>query len=263
MPAKSSKQANAAKSAGAVKAGKFPKKKAGKAVKAMAKMPMSRLKHFMKMKESMSLEQKRRLLVGLKKLREQQFGGNQGGTTDIANADNLVAEDDFTSQSRNVVAKTFETQGDYDSYVNQHRGIEMTSKEQQSILGYKPAKPTQQDKFFVKYESTDDFGNNDTTVIKKLKEGNQFTWTAFAKHESTEDEGKPEGSNDEPSPDNEKGSDKGGPDLGDLGLKEQDEMGQSDDVTVNDPIRITKTITFTNDSEGSDILSDFLIKLDL
>ena len=223
----------------------------------------------------MSEEQKRRLLVGLRKLKEQT--GNIGGTTDIPADGNLtVAENEFTSgdhqPSAKVIAKTFDTQADYDSYVNQRRGIEMTPKELQSVSVMaeatipqsaqqplptpKPAapqapprpqspapqqnpqpeedttsddkirvqksntfvddtqgadilanflselelsqeKPTHGDKFFLRYELTDDFGNNTTTVIKKLKEGNQFCWTAFSKYESAEEEGNPGSQADE------------------------------------------------------------------
>lgn len=184
-------------------------------------------------KTKMSEEQKRKLIVGLRTLKEE-VTGNIGGETDIANPDNFVSEDEVTME-RNAIAKTFDTEADFDTYVNQHRGIEMTPKEQQAIIGYKNAKATQQDKFFVKYENTDSFGTNDTTVVKKLKEGNQFCWTAFSKHESAEEEGKPEGGEDQ----------ENGP------------------VTVNDKIRITKTITFTSDVEGANILGDFLRKLDI
>lgn len=217
------------------------------------------------MKECMTLEQKKRLLIALRSLKEE-YTGNVGGETDIANADNLVAEDEFTSAvkpDRNVVAKTFDTEGDFDSYVNQRRGIEITSKEQQAILGYAKTKPTQRDRFFIRYETTDDFGNNDTTVIKKLREGNQFCWTAFTKHETAEEEGKPEGSEKEIP---EKGEEeipkeKGNESPKDLELKEQ--LPTNDEFTVNDPIRITKTSTFVDDTQGADILSDFLKKLDI
>ena len=201
-------------------------------------MPIN-LENIKKFKKSMSLEQKRRLLKSLKTVKEE-YTGNIGGETDIANSDNLqVNEDEFTAAdkpSRNVVAKKFDTQGDFDSYVNQRRGIEMTEKEQQAILtedtqpeqnditvndpiritksitfiedtdgadvladliealSLQKSKPTQQDKFFIKYEVSDDLGNNTTTVIKKLKEGNQFCWTAFSKYQSAGEEGKPEGS---------------------------------------------------------------------
>ena len=226
------------------------------------------------LKESLTDEQKRKLLVGLRKLKEQT--GNIGGTTDIPADGNLtVAENEFTSgdnqPSAKVIAKTFDTQADYDSYVNQRRGIEMTPKELQTVsvmaeaaipqqpqqmqqpqprpqpqqspkqnpqpqsekpeepedttaddkirvqksntfmddtqgadilanflseLELHQEKPTAGDKFFLRFELTDDFGNNTTTVIKKLKEGNQFCWTAFSKYESAEEEGNP-GSKDE------------------------------------------------------------------
>lgn len=217
------------------------------------------------MKECMTLEQKKRLLIALRSLKEE-YTGNVGGETDIANADNLVAEDEFTAAvkpERNVVAKTFDTEGDFDSYVNQRRGIEITPKEQQAILSYTKTKPTQNDRFFIRYETTDDFGNNDTTVIKKLREGNQFCWTAFSKHETAEEEGKPEGSEKEvpEKGEEEPSKEKGEKTPEDLKLKEQ--LPVNNELTVNDPIRITKTITFVDDTQGADTLSDFLKKLDI
>lgn len=211
------------------------------------------IKRIRALKEQMSEEQKRKLLIGLRKFKEE-YTGNVGGETDIANADNLQTnENEFTSgdarPTPKVVAKTFDTNADFDSYVNQRRGIEMTPKERQATiaelvenpptqatppaaaepseddettvddkiriqksttfvdetqgasiltqflaeLGLSNERPTAGDKFFMKYEVTDDFGNNTTTVVKKLKEGSQFCWTAFSKYESAEEEGQPEG----------------------------------------------------------------------
>lgn len=215
------------------------------------------VKRLKTLKPHMTEEQKRKLLIGLRRMREE-YTCNVGGETDIVNPDNFVAEDEFTgtgvtgasgNSEPNVVAKTFDTNADFDSYVNQRRGIEMTPKEMQAIGNYRDARPTQQDRFFVRFESTDDFGNNSTIVIKKLKEGAQFCWTAFSKHESAEDEGKPEGA--------EGGEEKEEkPDL-----KEQD-LSQ-DEMTVDDPIRITKSITFTDETQGADILSNFIASLDI
>jgi len=276
MPATSSKQANAAKLAGAVKAGKFPASKAGDAVKSMSKMPMDKLKHFMKVKESLSLEDKKKLLKALKLAKECKSCGCG------------VTEDIIDTTERNAIAKEFNVDGDFDAYINRHRGIEMTPKEQQAILGYRQ-KPTQSDKFLVKYEKTDDWGNNSTTVIKKLKEGNQFCWVAFAKNENDNVEEKPEAA-PEPSP-------KGGGD--EMPMQEAMPMpskpstpsGAKPTPTAKPtgkpapakaatpkpampatpveepepPIRIVKTITFTDDIKGADILSDLLNsgKLDL
>ena len=214
------------------------------------------IKRMRELKERMNETQKRKLLGGLRKFKEE-YTGNVGGETDIANADNLQTnENEFTSgddRSRpKVIAKTFDTNADFDSYVNQRRGIEMTPKEQQAMitelaenpsaqatpsnvaanepsqdddagttvddkiriqksttfmdetqgadilsnflaeLGLSNERPTGGDRFFMKYELTDDFGKNTTTVIKKLKEGGQFCWTAFSKYESAEEEGQPE-----------------------------------------------------------------------
>ena len=171
MPSSSEKQAYTAKMAGKLKRGEDVLKfHVTNAMKSMSKMPMDKLRHFMKIRESMTSEQKKKLLITLKKLQESYSNtGNVGGETDITNADNLMVSEEAPA-NKNVMAKTFDTEGDFDSYVNQNRGIEMTPKEQQAVLGYKTAKPTQQDKFFVKYEITDGFGHNSTTIIKKMKE---------------------------------------------------------------------------------------------
>lgn len=237
MPSNSPDQQFAAQQAMDIKTGKMSSSDATRGGKEMSQMSIKKLKHFLKLKEVMTIEHKKRFLNLLKKIKEE-YTGNVGGETDITNADNLqVNEDEFTSgvenKEREVVAKTFDTEGDYDSYVNQRRGIEMTPKEQQSIISYDKAKPTQRDRFFVKYENTDDFGKNKTVIVKKLKEGNQFVWTAFTKVESASEEGKPE-----------------------IGSNETE-------IIANDNIRIIKSITFRDEIEGSDILSDFLEKLEI
>lgn len=239
MPASTPLQAYTAKKAIDVKTGKASSSDVTSGAVNMSKMPMKTLKHFTKLKEHMTEGQKKRLLTVLKKLKEE-YTGNVGGETDIVDPDNPLVNEDGENAQHHVIAKTFDTKADFDSYVNQRRGIEMTPLEQQSIVNYKDAKPTQQDKFLVKYENTDSFGNNTTTVVKKLKEGNQYCWTAFQKHETAQAEGNPEGQE---------------------GHKEPEEMHEQDEVTVDDPIRITKTITFVDETDGSNILSDFLREL--
>jgi len=219
--------------------------------------PADKIKRFIKMKESLSEEGKHKLLKALRLYKEIQ-------------EPMWISEDGMDKPERKVIAKTFDTKADFDSYVNQRRGIEMTPKEQQSILNFTKVKPTQRDRFFVKFENTDTFGNNTTTVIKKLKEGSQFCWTAFSKHETAEEEGKPEGAEEPPMDKGDKG-DKGGDDTSDLekelGLKEAappaPEISGEDEITVDDPIRITKTITFTDDVEGANVLADFLQQLEI
>lgn len=191
------------------------------------------------LKKRMSEKQKRRLLIGLRKLKDD-YTGNVGGETDIAYADNFqVNEDEFTAKipkERKVVAKVFDTKADYDSYVNQRRGLEITVKEFESFTNYSSAKPVNADKYSVKYENTDQFSNNETTTIKKLKENGKFCWTAFTKTEPATAEKEPE----------QRAGDEGG-----------------SEMIVDDTVRISKTIPFIDEIEGANILSDFLIELDL
>jgi hypothetical protein len=144
-----------------------------------------------------------------------------------------ISEDTADATERNPVAKTFNTGGDFDTYVNQHRGIELTSIEQRPLIGESltedesmdsqpdtvqsddkivitksiifhtetegadiladlltkmglaDQKPTQQDNYSARYELTDDMGVNQTTVIKKLQDGDGFCWTAFSKFQNS------------------------------------------------------------------------------
>lgn len=338
----------------------------------------------------MTAAQKKRLLEILQTVKEE-YTGNVGGETDIRNADNMmVAEDEFTARSKpepNVVAQTYDTEADFDSYVRVRRGIEITPKEADAIANFREIRPVKQDRFSVTFKTTDDFGNNDTTVIKKLLQDKDFTWVAFSKHETAEEEGTPDekssgkedmggkeeggGGEPEPPPLEEQSSNRNKLDVLQAALdvigvspeaigtsadavntlisllraakdKEKDEKKKhlidaaisatsmipfadvvklvklrklrkpvakiarriktgakttpksysmkeatpappqqaapstpsqsqpsqkpeetDDSVEVKDPIRVTKSITFNNDTEGSDILTDFLQKLDI
>ena len=197
MPAETQKQANTARLAIAVKAGAFPKSKAGPAVKQMAKsMSRTKLKHFTKVKECMTEAQKQRLLSVLKTLKEEHTGNVGGEVGTGLDADGPpVNEDEFTARSKpepNVVAQTYDTEADFDSYVRIRRGIEMTSKELEAIANFREIRPIKQDKFSVEFRTTDDFGNNDRTIIKKLLQDRTPTWVAFSTHETAEEEGKPD-----------------------------------------------------------------------
>lgn len=251
-------------------------------------MPSStQIRHLTKVKECMTEEQKRKLL-GLLKTVKEEYTGNVGGETDIRNADNMmVAEDEFTARETpepNVIAQTYDTQADFDSYVRVRRGIEMTSKEQEAIANFREIRPIKQDKFHVEFRTTDDFGNNDTTIIKKLMQDGTFTWVAFSKHETAEEEGKPD---DEKAEDEKGGKEEGGgeepelPPLTEVAPTQPQQAApatpsqpqsqpqpppkpeEDDTVEVKDPIRVTKSVTFSNDTEGSDTLTDFLQKLDI
>ena len=136
----------------------------------------------------------------------------------------------------NPLAKEFTKTAIYDQYVQKFVGLPFSQKELESINNYTDVKPSKIDKNQVRYESSDQFNNNTTTGIKKLREGTQFAYTAFTKYTQTTPEEKPEDQQD-------KTVTPAGP--------------QPEDVIV------AKSVAFTDDLEGSKILSDFLRKLDL
>lgn len=235
-------------------------------------MPSStQIKHFTKVKEFMTLSQKRRLLEVLRSVKEE-YTGNIGGEVGTGlDADGPpVNEDEFTAREKpeaNVVAQTYDTEADFNSYVRVRRGIEITPKEAEAIANFRQIRPTRQDKFSVEFKTTDAFGDNNTTVIKKLLQDNKFTWVAFSKHENATEKGKPdsEKAGEEDKGGEENAGTEPAPEL--PPLKEiapgQPQQTSSDSFEVKDQIRVTKSITFNNDTEGSDTLTDFLQRLDI
>lgn len=142
----------------------------------------------------------------------------------------------------NPVAKEFTKSAVYDQYVQRFVGLPFSQREMESINNYTEVKPSKVDSNQVKYESSDQFNNNTSTIIKKLREGSQFSYTAFTKYtrnkpEESEPDSAPE------SPEKQNVVTPTGP--------------QPEDVIV------AKSVSFTEDSDGSKILADFLRKLDL
>jgi len=146
----------------------------------------------------------------------------------------------------NPIAKEFTKTGIYDQYIQKFVGLPFSQKELESINNYTDVKPSKIDKNQVRYESSDQFNNNTTTVIKKLREGSQFAYTSFTKYSQTQKEQEPE----QPAQPGQPGQE-----------------GQPPTVTPSGPqpedIIVAKSIAFTDDISGSKILSDFIRKLDL
>lgn len=213
------------------------------------------------MKESLSTEEKRKLLYGLKllkkKIEKEMYDHSPGEPM-------WISEEDPNAE-RNVIAKTFAIDGDFDPYVNKNRGIQFTGKEIDAIENFKEnVAPSAFDQFMVRFETTDDFGNNTTTVIKKFRQGNQFVFTAFAKHDKAELE--PE--KPEPEPE----APKQAPQAGPAPAKKPVPTGppgspapvkEAEEDPMGSKIVVTKTVAFTNDIQGADVLADFLRTLDL
>jgi hypothetical protein len=269
MPATSTKQTNTARLAGAVKAGNFPVSKAGPSVKNMAKMSMDKLKHFM-YKEGLSIEEKKKLLYGLKLVRQKLAKEN---AMTLSPQEPMYLDEEVPNKERNVVAQTWTEEGDFDAHINKNelRGVEFAPQEQDAIQNYKKfSSPSLITSYMVRYESTDDFGNNTSTAVKKYMQGQgQWVFVAFAKHSSSRPEPKPEAPPKQSPPKGGQPPMKAGQPPAKGGVKPS--MGSKPSVPplkeveepVDNQITVTKTITFQTQTEGANILADFLRGLDL
>ena len=133
-------------------------------------MNNKKLKTIIKSRNSLDFNGKKKLLKILKEYKKSYKS--------------IICENE--NLNLNVISKKFNTNSEFNSYVAQHRGLQFLPQEKQAVTNYTSAKPVEFTDFMIKYESTDDFSNNNTTIIKKLKEGNQFCWTAFSKNTSSE-----------------------------------------------------------------------------
>ena len=88
----------------------------------------------------------------------------------------------------NPISKTFTQKGKYDEYVKRFIGMSLSPKEMEAINSHKETKPSKVEKNQIRYETSDSFGNNTLTTIKKLKDGNEFSFTAFTKYSSSNQE---------------------------------------------------------------------------
>lgn len=233
---------------------KAPAKKKESSTASVPEIPADKLKCFIAAKESFSQLGRLRLLKILLLIKE--------GKLKVGDAsEGALTEDDAVGE-RNPIAKVENTKGELDSYAAQKQRIEFTDKELQSVIGFKDqAQPSQQDKFVVKFQTTNGDGENITTIVQKEREGQVFNFVAYAKKENSNNQGLP---GQEPSePEDDGGDDDGGdvPDLSDL--KENELPSQGQEITAEDDIVITKSITFADDSQSSDILADFLRALEI
>lgn len=211
----------------AMQKGKMPK--SGKAGKAASEMNPEDVRDFL-MQECGMLEcgmhAKQRILKVLKSL----VGHNK------------LQEDD--QETPNVLASTKTLHGDFNSTLKMYRGFELTPKENQAVQNFE-VKPAAHDRFKVQYSKSDDFTNNSTIVVKKLREPTgQFVYVALIKVRGGED--KPEEQPPAEQPPQEPAAQAGQPPLKEI---ETDVAG--------DEIKIVKS-TPIDDQEGSEILTNFL-----
>jgi hypothetical protein len=171
-------------------------------------------------------------------------------------------EGDDGQESADVVANTFNVKADWASYIKPYIGQPLSPKELEALGNFKEKQPTTIARTEIWYKTTDSFSASHTTVIKKMKDSGQFSFTAFQKQEQASpenDKAKEMEQQSEPT-----GMDAGSPELPQDG--ESPEMPSPEpkkEEPKKDDIIITKSILFKDDIKGASILIDFLKKLDL
>jgi hypothetical protein len=181
----------------------------------------------------------------------------------------MYLNEDTWQDPQDPVSNTFHVKADWATYIKPYIGQPLSPKELEALHNFKEKQPTTVARTEIWYNTTDNFNISHTTVIKKMKDSGQFSFTAFSKQER-------------PTPDEEK----------DVDDQSSDEMGSSmnaggptdmpqgqtppgsptpssnnqqakQDEKEKDDIIVTKSILFKDDIKGASILIDFLKKLDL
>jgi hypothetical protein len=211
MPAKSNKQRRFFYLVKALQKGKVsPAKVGGNVSKVAQSVSPTAVDDFLK--ECQTTQTVKEMISALKECRTNQ---RLNETVDVADDSNV-----------NPIAKRFVQKGkEFEQYIQMFSGLEIKPKEMESINNYSSAKPTKVDKFSIRYESADEFGNSTITVIKKLREGNDLVFTAFESHTAQVDD-------------------------------TQQNAGQSDVV-------VSKSRAFKDEINGGRILADLLQKLEI
>jgi hypothetical protein len=235
MPAQSEKQQKFMQVVHAMQKGKTPK--SGKAGQAADSMRPQDVKDFL-MQECGLMEcnvpAKKRIVTVLKSL----IGHNA-----------ITEEDEATPE---VVASSKTLHGDFDQTLKMYRGFELTPKENQAIQNFDGAEPAVHDKFKVQYSKSDDFTNNSTIVIKKLRQPDgKYVYTALVKVRGGGDEPEP---TTEPPAGSAPPQEPAQPSTQAQPPQPQQQMREGGS---GDEIKIIKSIPI-DDSEGSEILTNFI-----
>jgi len=210
MPSKSKAQRKFFGLVHAIQSGKVhPSKVSMKVRKAAKKISSKDVKDFAKTPEgNLPYKVKKEIISVLKELQEPMY----------------LNED----EAKDAVAKTFNTKGNFDQYIQKFVGSEFLPKELDTLHNHKEQKPTKIQKNEIRYETTSDFGTSTINVVKKLKDGSGFAYTSFTKY-----------------------------------LKNEDPSVEKSPEESQDTIVVTKSQVFTDEVDGAAILANFLKKLDL
>lgn len=188
--------------------------------------------------------------------------------------DPMYLEEDEKDASIDPIADKQEVEGNVDwaTYIKPYVGQPLSPKELEAVNTFKsetgktPTNPTTGRVIELWYRGTNDMNQSQTTVIKKLKDGNQFSYNAFTKYDKPKTD-KPE-EPPMPPPDVEPEM---GADMGAGGVPEG--PGEPTPPGTEEPkpqeeekdyeIVLTKSILFNDDIKGGAILAQFLKKLEL
>jgi hypothetical protein len=175
--------------------------------------------------------------------------------------------------SINPVATTFHVKEEWATYIKPYVGQPFTPRELDALGNFKEKQPITTARTEIWYKATDTFGISHITVIKKMKDSGQFSFTAFQKQEKPESEEEKKKKEQEKSM-NAGGIPLGGPELGGPPETPQGELPpgspnppatskKPEEEEEKDDIIVTKSILFKDDIKGAAILVEFLKKLDL
>lgn len=159
----------------------------------------------------------------------------------------------LNEQETNPVAKTFNVKDDFERYAKRYVGQPFSPKELEALDTFQETKPTKIDRIEIRYETTDEFQNTTSTILKKMKDSGQFCFTAFTKHTKVEAEEEPE------QPESLEPDDSTVPKP--PPLQEQQDPAPMDEP--KDDIIVTKSTLFNDEIKGAAVLAEFLKKLDL
>lgn len=155
----------------------------------------------------------------------------------------------------NPVAKTFNVKDDFEKYAKRYVGQPFSPKELEALDTFQEVKPTKIERIEIRYETTDEFQNTTSTILKKMKDSGQFCFTAFTKHTKVEPEEEPEPDQ----PESLEPTDANAPP--EMPMKEQQDPAPMDEP--KDDIIVTKSTLFNDEIKGAAVLAEFLKKLDL
>ena len=164
----------------------------------------------------------------------------------------------------NPIVKEFHVKDDFQTYVKKYLGQPLSPKELEAVNTLKEVKPSKIERTELWYETSDDFKNSTTTIIKKMKDGNQFSFNAFQKHETAQPEEKPEepmGGMEPPPGGPEQPAEPGAPSP--TGTEPTEPEPEQPVISLYDDITVTKSVLFKDEIKGGSILVEFLKKLDL